>query len=88
MDDIVLVQVLQTEDDAADEELDDVFGELFVTADLKPEISARHIVHDEIQVEPVLESEDHVDDEGVFEFREEFAFVEDGLDALLGDDSE
>lgn len=56
----VLVKVFQTENDAADEKLDDVFRELLNPANLKPEVATWHIVHDQIEVGPILESVDHV----------------------------
>ena len=84
MDDVVAVEVLEGEYDAADEELRDVFWEAVAASDLEPQIAAGHVVHDEIEVEPVLEGVDHVDDEGVLEAGEQLALVEHRFDALLG----
>jgi hypothetical protein len=81
------VEILQTENNAANEKFDYMLRKLFVSTDLKAEISSWHVVHDKIKIKPVLESEDHVDDEGMFEFSQEFSLVEDRLDAFLRDNA-
>lgn len=40
-------------------------------------VTAINVVHDEVEVLPVLEGVVHVDEEGVSEFSEQFALVHD-----------
>ena len=65
VNDVVVVHILEAENDAADKELDDVLGKAFVLADLVPQVAPRHVVHDQVEVESVLEGKDHVDEERV-----------------------
>lgn len=51
-----------------------------------PEISSAHVVHDEVEVVPILEGVEHINEEGVFELAEKLAFVHDGGDGFFGDD--
>ena len=50
------------------------------------EIATREEVHDEVQILLVLEGVAHIDQEGVFELREELALVHDGVDTSFLDD--
>lgn len=56
-------------------------------ADMIPEISPWHQIHHQVKCVPVLESLAHIDNEFVFEPREELSFISDGLVAFLGEDS-
>lgn len=46
MDDVVAVQVLQCQHDAADEEFGDVLREAVAATDLEPQVPAGHVIHD------------------------------------------
>lgn len=46
MDDVIAMQVLQCQYDAADEELGDVLGEAVAATDLEPQVPAGHVIHD------------------------------------------
>ncbi len=67
MDDPAGVEVLEAEDDAGEEEAGFGLIEDAVVAEVVAHISAVAVVHDEVEVLPVLEGADHVDEEGVFE---------------------
>lgn len=75
MDDIVRVKVLKTEQNAADEKFNHIFGESFASSKLKPEISSRHIVHNQIEIESILKSIDHIDDKWMLELRQQLSFI-------------
>jgi hypothetical protein len=77
VDDVILMQILQAQYDAAYKEFDDVLRELLIATNLKPQISAGHIIHNEVEVKPILEGEDHVDDEGVLQLGQQFPLVQD-----------
>ncbi len=62
------------------------FGEAAHSADVVPEVSSFHEVHDEVEVLSVLEGVDHVDDERTPEVVEQLSLIHDGADALLADD--
>lgn len=50
MDDVVAVEVLQTKQNGADEELHNIFRESVAPAQLKTQVSSGHVVHDEVEV--------------------------------------
>ena len=50
------------------------------------EITARQIVHDQIEVLSVLERVVHVDDEHILKLREDLPLVDNRFDTALGDD--
>ena len=77
MDDVVTVQVLQTEDNAADKELDNIFRKPLTATQLKPQISTRHVIHDQVKVQSILECVNHVDYEGMLELSQQLSLVED-----------
>jgi len=60
MDDLVLVDVLQTDQNVGHKELGFFFVEVPFIAQVVAQISAVEVVHDEIQVLSVLESVGHV----------------------------
>lgn len=47
---LILMQILQTEDDTTYEELNDMLWECLVLSDLEAEVSTWHVVHDEVEV--------------------------------------
>jgi hypothetical protein len=88
MNNVVPVQILQTEQYAADEELDYILRKPVAPAQLKPQIPAGHVIHYKVKVEPILKSVDHIDDEGVLELCQQLPFVEDRFYAFLCDYAE
>ena len=88
VNDAVLVQVFQAENDAADEELDDVFGELFDPANLEPEVATWHVVHDQVEIGPILEGVDHVHQKRVLQLAQQLPLVHHRSHAVFGQDSE
>ena len=75
MDDAILVEVVQTQKDAANKEFNDVLREFVISADLVAKITAGHQIHDEIEVFSVLESVYHIDQERMFQLCEELPLV-------------
>ena len=67
MEDIVFVKVFKTENDATHKEFDNMLWELLMSSYLEPEISTRHIIHDQIQIHPILEGVNHVYQEGMLQ---------------------
>lgn len=61
MYDTILMQILETEHDAAYKKFDDMFWKSLVFANLEAQVASGHIVHDEVKIVPILESKDHVD---------------------------
>lgn len=59
----------------------------FFVADVVAEVASSEVVHDEVEIGCILEGAFHVDEEGVVEHAEEFAFVDDWLDIIFFDDS-
>jgi hypothetical protein len=60
MDYVILMQILETQDDAANKKLDDMFWKLLVLSQLEAEITSWHVIHDEVQIAPILKSKDHI----------------------------
>ena len=61
VDDLVLVHVFQTDEDVGDEELGLFFTESALVAQVVPQVAPVEVVHDKVEVLPVLESCGHVD---------------------------
>ena len=57
-----------------------------MATDVVSQIASREIVHDQVEVLPILKGVVHVDDEWVLELGQDLTLVDDGLDASLGDD--
>jgi hypothetical protein len=87
VDYVVLVEILQTEDDAAYEELYDLLWKFLVLSYLKSKIATGHIVHNKVEVGPILEGVDHIDEKGMFKLAEKLPFVHDWCYAVFGKDS-
>ena len=62
------------------------FAESSVPADMVAQVSARQVVHHEVEVLSVLKRVIHVNNEEILELCENLAFVDHGLDAALRDD--
>ena len=71
MYDTVFVKVLK-----GDEEFGLKFAKASLSADMV-KVTAINVVHDEVEVLPVLEGVVHVDEEGVSEFSKQFALFHD-----------
>ena len=63
-----------------------LLAESTIPADVVTEITARQIVHNQIEVLSVLERIVHVDDEQILKLGEDLPLVNDRLDTALGDD--
>ena len=67
MDYFIGVEIVKAKQDAANKE----FGLLFVESPhstyMVPEIPTRHILHDQVEVFPVLKGAEHIDKERVFD---------------------
>lgn len=62
------VEVFQGEDDAGEKEFGLFFAEELPIADVVSEISAVEIVHEEIEILPILKGPLDVDQEGMVQF--------------------
>lgn len=78
MDDSFGMDVGQTLDDAGDDEfliMEKVtglfFGEVFVVAEVVPEVTSPEVLHGEVEMFPVLEGVNSVDNEGIGHFIQE-----------------
>jgi len=60
MNDVILVQILETQYDTAYKKLDNMLGKPLMFSKLKAKITPRHIIHDEIKIGSILESKDHI----------------------------
>lgn len=65
MDDAVAVQVIQSYNEVGDEEFSLQFSESSSPADMVPQVSSVHVIHDEVEVLPILKGVVHVDEEGM-----------------------
>ena len=63
-----------------------VFSESSVPADMVAQVSARQVVHHEVEVLSVLKRVIHVNNEEILELCKNLAFVDHGLDTALCDD--
>ena len=61
VDNLVLVDVLEAEDEAADKKLGQGLAEVFTCAEVVPQFAPREVVHNKVQVVLVLKSVVHVD---------------------------
>lgn len=86
MDDEMLMQVLQTNQNAANIKPRFVFLETSSATDVEPEISSSEQVHDKIQTLSILEGLDHIHQKRMFEGAEQHSFIDDRIDRLLVDD--
>lgn len=77
MDDAVAVQVIQPDDEVGDEEFGLQLCESSPPADVVPQIAAVDVVHDQVEVLPILEGAVHVDEEGVPDPGQQVALVHD-----------
>ena len=60
-----------------------ILGEPFFIANMVAQVSASEVVHCQIEVDFVLKSTLHVDEEGVFEFTQDSTFVENRFDVVF-----
>lgn len=86
MDNFILVQVLESDDHVGQEELGLLLRKSPALADVVSQVTPVDVLHQQIQVLPVLKGSDHVDDEGVLELGQQRALVHDRVDGLLLDD--
>jgi len=60
MKNAIFVKVLQTEDDATYKEFDHIFRKYFMPSNLEPQVTSWHVVHNQIEIHPVLKGIDHI----------------------------
>jgi hypothetical protein len=75
VDDFLAVHVLERHHDAGEEEAAFVFFELAAVAEMVAEVAAVAVVHDQVEVLPVLERADHVDQEGAAHLLQQLLLV-------------
>lgn len=85
VDYVVVVQILKAKKYTGHKKFSLFFGESPSAADMISEITSGHQIHYEIESLSVLERTHHIDNERVLEGCQQFLFVEDTRDALLGD---
>jgi hypothetical protein len=87
VDDRLVVDVLETFDDAGDEKPGFLLVKLPALGQPVPEVSSGEQVHNQIQIIPVLESVLHIDQEVGLELAQYFPLVEYGINASFVKDS-
>ena len=75
VDDVVVVQIFETQKNAANKKLDDMFWKGLVFANLEAQITSWHVVHYQIQVASVLESKYHIHEKRVPQICQQLAFI-------------
>ncbi len=65
MNNLVLVNVLESRDEASNKELCGALIKGSMRTDMKSQITAWEVVHDEVEVIPILECIVHIDQEGI-----------------------
>ena len=60
MNDVIFMQILETQNNAANKKFDDVLWKLLVLSQLEAKVASWHIIHDEVQIVPILKSKDHI----------------------------
>jgi len=65
MNNLVLVNVLDSRDEASNKELCGALIKGSMCTDMKSQITAREVVHYEVEVIPILECIVHIDQEGI-----------------------
>lgn len=76
----LVVDVLEAEQQAGEEEPGLLLRELAMLRDVVPQVAPVEQVHHQVQVLPVLERVVHVDEEGVFERGEQLPLVHHAID--------
>ena len=80
------MDVLDWGNNAGHEEFSLVLGKFGGVGESAPKIGSWQEIHDEVEVIPVVESADHICDEGRVESLKNFPFVEDVIDTFLQND--
>ena len=70
MDDIVQVQVFQSDKNTGDKEFRLILSESSPAAHMVPKIATYEQVHNQVKVLPVLKCISHIDNKRVLQFRE------------------
>ena len=77
MDDVVKMEILQSYQDTGNKELGLIFPKPASAAHVIPEVASNEKVHNQVQVLSILKGICHVDDERVFQLREQLSLIED-----------
>lgn len=84
MDDVIVVEIFEGEEDTGHEKFGLVLLESSHLPNVVSQVSAGEKIHNQVEVVSILEAIVHVDEERVFELRQQVPFVHDGIDAALG----
>jgi len=77
------VHILKSQKDTGCEKSGLLLVEFMFSANVIPEVSCRHKIHNKIKSISILKSLTHIDDKFVLESLEELSFVANGFIALL-----
>lgn len=83
MDDFVRMHIFERDEDAGCEETGLFLSEAVLPADMVPEITPWHQVHNQVERISILEGLSHINNELVFEDSKQFSLVADGLVAFF-----
>lgn len=84
MDDLLAVKVFETDDNAGQKEPGFFFFELSAISKVIPQITSITVIHDQIEVFPVLEGAGHVHQKWVGQFLKKLFFIHHWMDWSLG----
>lgn len=87
MNDILVVDVLEARDQTRDKEPGRFFVELSVAANVVPKVSAREVVHYQVQVLTVLKRKLHVYNVHILKLCKNLSLINHGLDRAFGNNS-
>lgn len=60
VDNLITMEVLKGQKDATDKEFNDMFRKSLKSANLVSQVSSRHVIHDQIEIDSILKSIDHI----------------------------
>ena len=87
VNDVTLVKVVKCLQQAADKEFGLLLSELLLLINMVSEIPSRHVVQTYIEVFSVLKGIIHVDEEGMFQLRQNYSLVNNGVYTSLSKNS-
>jgi hypothetical protein len=72
---LISVQVLESDDDINQKEFSLFFAEKLLVSEMVPQITAVEVVHQQIEIFSILESDFHINNEGMAQSGEEITLV-------------
>jgi len=87
MQDIIIVEVLQTLEDARHKEFGLVLRKTFVFTQVVPEVTTVHMIDHKVQIFPILKCTMHIDKEGVVELTQYFLLIHDRVDTSFANNA-